>query len=161
MNLICWNCFGTASKGFPGLIKDMKTEYSASFVVLLETHTSGIQARKIARRTGFDNQFIKDRRGQSGGIWILWDSNHWNVKILKEYSQMVHVEVNPNSTSSWFITIVYGNPHYSQRQTLWNDIQDLHAEIDGLWALIGDFNAILKDSERIGPALSQSCTTES
>lgn len=73
MKLICWNCRGTASKGFAGLIKDMKRDYSASFIALLETHTSGTLAMRIAKRTGFENQFIKDPRGQAGGIWIIWD----------------------------------------------------------------------------------------
>lgn len=71
MNLICWNCRGTASKGFVGLVKDMKREYSASFIALLETHSSGTVAKRIAKRIGFENQFIKDARGQAGGIWLL------------------------------------------------------------------------------------------
>lgn len=40
------------------------------------------------------------------------------------------------------------------------DIQDLYSEVDGPWALIGDFNATLKDSKRIGPALANSRITE-
>lgn len=120
MNLIVWNCRGTASKGFAGLIKDMKRDYSTSFIALLETHTSGNVAKRIVRRIGFENHFIKDARGQAGGIWLLWDSNFWNIKVLKESNQMVHVEVMINNNTSWFLSIVYGSPYFTPRQTLWD-----------------------------------------
>lgn len=131
MNLLCWNYRGTAAKGFVGLVKDMKREYAASFIAFLEIHTSGTKAKRIARRMGFDKQFIKDARGQAGGICLLWDSNHWDITILRDSNQIVHVEVKVLNNSSWFLTIVYGTPHYTQRQTLWDEIQDIHNEIDG------------------------------
>lgn len=148
MNLICWNCRGTASKGFVGLVKDMKREYSASFIALLETHTSGNQAKKIAKRMGFEHQFIVDARGQAGGIWLIWDSVHCPIQILRDTTQLVHVKVSPSNASPWFSTIVYGSPHYANRQILWDDIQDIHSSIDSPWALLGDFNVVLHDYER-------------
>lgn len=83
MNLICWKCRGTAFKGFASLVKDMIREYSTSFVALLETHSSGNQAKRVAKRIGLDIMFIKDARGQARRIWLLWDSNHWNIQILR------------------------------------------------------------------------------
>lgn len=55
---------------------------------------------------------------------------------------------------------MYGSPHFSPRQSLWDDIQDIHSDIDGPWALIGDFNAILKAHERIGPPLARPLAIE-
>lgn len=145
MNIICWNCRGTTSKGFVGLTKDMKHEYSASFIALLETHSSGNQAKRLVRRMGFDHDhhFIVDAIGQSGGIWLLWDINHWNIQILKDTSQLVHVKVAPPNASHWFLTIVYGSPHFTRR----------HSICDGPWALLGDFNVVLHEYERVGPTM--------
>lgn len=145
-----------AARGFVGLVKDMKREYSSSFIALFETHTSGVKASRIAKRMGFENQFIKDARGQAGGIWLLWDSVHWNVQILRDSNQLVHMKVCPAISNPWFLTIVYGSPHFAPRQSLWDDIQDIHAEIDGPWVLLGDFNAMLFDYERIGPPMVRS-----
>lgn len=131
MNLIVWNCRGTALKGFADLVKYMKREYNASLIALLETHTSGSQAMRIAKRICFENQFIKDARGQTRGIWLLWDSTYLNIKVLNDSSQIVHVEVSVNNDRSWFISIVYGSPHYSQRQSLWDEIQEIHTETNG------------------------------
>lgn len=38
MNVTCWNCCGTMAKDFAGLIRDLRYEYSASMIALLETH---------------------------------------------------------------------------------------------------------------------------
>lgn len=79
MNAISWNCRGTASKGFVGLIKDLRREFCASMIILMETHNSGAAAQKIIRRIGLDSQYIEEARGHSGGLWCLWDSTIWTV----------------------------------------------------------------------------------
>lgn len=68
MNCLSWNCLGTAAKGFPGLVKDLRKEYSASLIFLLKTHSSGQVAVRQVKKTGFSGSFIEDARGQSGGI---------------------------------------------------------------------------------------------
>lgn len=71
MNIVCWNCRGTASRGFAGLMKDIKREFSCSLIILVETHTSGNTAKKIAKRCGLDEYFIIVATGQSGGLWCF------------------------------------------------------------------------------------------
>lgn len=56
MNLFCWNCRGTARKGFVGMMKDLIKEY-ISFVCLLETHVAGAKASRIVRRLGLGDSF--------------------------------------------------------------------------------------------------------
>lgn len=60
MNVISWNCRGSAAKGFSSLIKDMSKEYEASMFFLLKTHSSGDKARRQARKLGFSGTFIVD-----------------------------------------------------------------------------------------------------
>lgn len=69
MNIIAWNCRGSACKGFAGLINDIKRDFSCAMMILVETHTSEKLAKKIAKRCGFDSPFIIDVVGQSGGLW--------------------------------------------------------------------------------------------
>lgn len=60
-------------------MKDIKREFFSSLIILVETHTSGDTAKKIAKKCGLDNFFIVDAKGQSGGLWCLWDSNLWTI----------------------------------------------------------------------------------
>lgn len=153
MNIMCWNCRGTAAKGFAGLIRDLKQAYSAAMIILLETHTSGPTASRIIKRIGFDNKFIQDAHGQSGGIWLLWDSGIWNLSIVNSTAQWIHAEVKILGADSLFITFVYGSPHFVPRQTLWDELKEIHDDVNGPWIVLGDFNATIHYFERIGPPL--------
>nr|KYP52404.1 hypothetical protein KK1_025709 [Cajanus cajan] len=72
---------------------------------------------------------------------------------LVESDQFVHVLVK-NNNNHWFITFVYASPHSQFRVGLWRDISRLEAIVDGPWALMGDFNATLRDHERQGGSAS-------
>ena len=72
MNCLFWNCRGTGSKTFTGLIRELCQRYHVDFLALLETCSSGPKARKVARQLGFKNQFVVDSMGFSVGIWICW-----------------------------------------------------------------------------------------
>lgn len=58
MNFMAWNCRGTTAKGFSGLLKDLRREYSASLMFLLQTHSSGPNCLKQVKKTGFSGQFV-------------------------------------------------------------------------------------------------------
>lgn len=64
MNVMCWNCRSTASKGFTTIIKDMKREYKFSFLLLLETHINGRRATNIVKCFGFDGWFLQEASDQ-------------------------------------------------------------------------------------------------
>lgn len=57
MNFLSWNCRGTSAKGFPSLVKDLKKEYDSSLIFLLETHSSGENAGRIAKKNVFSGSF--------------------------------------------------------------------------------------------------------
>lgn len=122
-------------------------------IMLMETHTSGSGAKRIAKRCGLDSLYIVDALGQSGGIWCLWNSDVWNVDIISSSSQLIHMKLSYKGNPHWFLTTCYGSPHYAIRQDLWRQIRDIHAEINDLWVVIGDLNAITSAQERAGPQL--------
>lgn len=72
MNLICWNCRGTAVKCFVGLIRDLKCEYTIAMIALLEPHTSGTLAKKSSREMVWITivfRKFKDILEASGFFW--------------------------------------------------------------------------------------------
>lgn len=137
-------------KGFLSLVKDLKKEYQSSFVFLLETHSSGDKARKLVKKTGFSGNFIVDAAWQSGGIWCLWDLALWKVEVLTSSNQFVHMQVTWKGTLSWLITVVYASTSYVKRQELWDEMASLASSIVDPWVVLGDFNSILAEHERMG-----------
>lgn len=80
-------------KGFTELVSDLRRHYDASLIFPLETHVSGLKAKRRENRTGFKLNFILDSQGQSGGIWCLWNPEIWTTEILENYRQYIHLKV--------------------------------------------------------------------
>lgn len=53
----------------------------------------------------------------------------------------------------WLLTVVYGSPHFSPRQCLWSDLQDIALGVNNAWVVIGDFNTTVATIDRRGPTL--------
>lgn len=152
MNAISWNCRGIGNKGFVPLIKDISREYDATMIFLLEIHASGDRVRKIVSKMGFDGSLIIESLGQSGGIIAIWKTSFWQVDILKQSTQYLHLEVGWKREAKWLLTVVYGKPHLQARISLWDDLREIQLGVNTAWAMVGDFNAILSSNERAGGA---------
>ncbi|RYR10210.1 hypothetical protein Ahy_B05g078682 [Arachis hypogaea] len=50
----------------------------------------------------------------------------------------------------WYLFAVYGSPQRINRKSVWDNIRDLSSEINHPWCLLGDFNVILHNHERLG-----------
>lgn len=83
MKMLGWNCRGAASRDFVNLIHDIKKEYDVSMMFLVETH---VNSNHVISRFGFDNWFVEEAQGQSGGIWVLWNFQEWRINILQHDS---------------------------------------------------------------------------
>ncbi|XP_020211577.1 uncharacterized protein LOC109796303 [Cajanus cajan] len=155
MNWMSWNCRGAGSKGFSSLMNDVIKEYDVGVLCLLETHINGRRAKQVASRIKLDGVHIVDAHGQAGGIWYLWDSKKWDLAIVTQSSQFIHIKVRCGD-SHWFCTFVYASPHPQFCIDLWRELCSLASGIDRPWALMGDFNAVLKNFERSNSSGSRS-----
>lgn len=69
MNVLCWNYMGTTAQSFSNLIKNLRYDYSFSFLILVEMHMSGNKANNIIQNLNFDGRYIQEATGQASGIW--------------------------------------------------------------------------------------------
>ncbi|XP_020985915.1 uncharacterized protein LOC110274883 [Arachis duranensis] len=117
---------------------------------LLETHLSGPKANKIAKRFGFSDWFLKECISFSGGIWILWNSNFWNVEVLMSHRQYVHMKLRYGLESPWYFTVVYGSPQIRLRTSLWEGLKSIADNLTSEWCVGGDFNCVLSATDTGG-----------
>ncbi|XP_025617033.1 uncharacterized protein [Arachis hypogaea] len=148
-----WNCRGASAKSFPYLIRDLRREFDANFLLLFETHLSGDRGKEVRNKLGFDGCFVEEANGHSGGIWALWVSSIWKVDIFGHNRQFIHLLVSSKTSTTWLLTAIYGSPQKVNRKLLWNNLRNLAENINAPWCLIGDFNVTLHDHERRGGAI--------
>ena len=56
----------------------------------------------------------------NGRIWLIWDDNWYEIKMINNSAQMLHCQVNERSKGYQFIlTVVYGFNTVEQRKSLW------------------------------------------
>ncbi|XP_057452996.1 uncharacterized protein LOC130744851 [Lotus japonicus] len=153
INILTWNIRGAAAKGVPLLIKDLAIRHHISCMALFETRASGSRATNIVSSLGFDSSFVVDAEGFAGGIWVLWKSHEVQLQVLQAHRQFVHAQLTCGvSTSPFLVTFVYGSPQVATRNLLWTSLEDLGANANFPWMVIGDFNAILGADEKYGGA---------
>ncbi|KAK7379675.1 hypothetical protein VNO78_34364 [Psophocarpus tetragonolobus] len=94
--------------------------------------------------------FSSPLRRNSGLSWVLrlldWilkeRSDAFKLEVFDLFPQMVTFRCY-TSTNSWVAT-VYTSPIPTMRELLWDHIRTLQGNIHSLWALLEDFNEVIK-----------------
>ncbi|XP_020218078.1 uncharacterized protein LOC109801423 [Cajanus cajan] len=131
----------------------MIQEYDIGVLCLLETHISGDRALGVARRISLDKSFMMHANGQVGGIWCMLNSQLWQLEVMEHSSQYIHLKILKGALS-WFCIFVYASPRTQGRVALWGDLRRLAGQINGPWHLMGEFNAVLRQHERVGGSVN-------
>ncbi|XVF26371.1 hypothetical protein REPUB_Repub14bG0010200 [Reevesia pubescens] len=82
-----------------------------------------------------------DPIGRAGGL-ALWWTEDAKVKILSASIFCFGTPVELGSGAPWFFTFIYGNPHRSGRNKVWDLVKGLRQVRETRWCCMGDFNAI-------------------
>ncbi|KAJ6333873.1 hypothetical protein OIU78_010890 [Salix suchowensis] len=85
-------------------------------------------------------------------IVVGWNSDKFEVNMVHSSSQWITCDVLSLSCQDKIrLTFIYGSNSYNIRTSLWQYIKDVSIDnVNIPWALLGDFNAILKPSDRCG-----------
>ena len=56
----------------------------------------------------------------------------------------------PNESHPFLLTAIYASPNFSKRKILWNYLKKFASSVDLPWILLGDFNDMLEENDKIG-----------
>lgn len=87
----------------------------------------------------------------SGGLALMWKDS-FEVEILEADKRIIDGKVNMGAIS-FFLTCVYGDPVGSRRQDVWDRLTDIGLVRDEAWLLVGDFNELMSNAEKLGGAV--------
>ncbi|XP_043721057.1 uncharacterized protein LOC122668579 [Telopea speciosissima] len=84
-------------------------------------------------------------------IWIGWDEESLKVEIIKSKPQFIHLKVGIlGSSLAFHCTAVYAFNTLEGRLELWKDIEEIVAGMIDTWAVMGDFNIVWHQNEKLG-----------
>jgi hypothetical protein len=83
-----------------------------------------------------------------GGILLAWDSTVLSVTniVLDSFSLTGHVKMLDQK--NWWITVVYGPQEDADKIQFLQEVTERRSLCPGPWILLGDFNLILRASEK-------------
>ena len=72
------------------------------------------------------------------------------MEILTHSDHSLHALVKVNSPPLTFLlTVVYASPNFAKRKIFWNYLENLVATINLPWVLLGDFNDMTSEDEKM------------
>lgn len=88
--------------------------------------------------------------GTSGGLALFWKQS-LQVTVLSTSLNHIHTSIyDSGSNCHWLCTFIYANPVHANRRGFWNFLSSLNPNSSLPWALMGDFNEILGQHEKVG-----------
>ncbi|KAG8635731.1 hypothetical protein MANES_16G058825v8 [Manihot esculenta] len=118
MIISSWNCQGAVSPNFRRAVNEYRRLYKIDVIALLETRVSGSQADKICKDLGFEHWLRVEAFGFSGGIWVCWNNNGFELEVLNTHPQFINCKIKPTWGSPWIVSFVYGSPNTGLRRLL-------------------------------------------
>ena len=118
----------------------------------LETKVNEKNVEKIASRMlqGW-NRIHNFSYSTKGRIWVVWKPNHFTVKVVSMSAQHILWKVcSLLEMQSFFITYVYEENQEGLRLSLWQTLRDISSNMEDAWGVLGDFNLVLYNGDRIG-----------
>ena len=78
---------------------------------------------------------------------MLWKSKV-KLEVINFIENHILARVVEDDGFTWFLTGFYGWPEASEKKKSWTLLSHISSFVDGPWCCVGDFNAILHQSEK-------------
>ena len=131
---------------------ELYRRHRPNILIIIEPRIAEARAQAVINTLPHNHSQRVAPTGFSGGIWLLWnESPSFKVGILTHSDNSIHALVKvPSPSLSFLLTVVYASPNFNKRKIFWNYLQNLATAISLPLVLLGDFNDMLLDDEKLG-----------
>ncbi|KAK4381552.1 putative mitochondrial protein [Sesamum angolense] len=149
MILLSWNCQGLGSPCTVHALGELLRTHKPSLIFLAETKCKKNRIETLKRKFDLFGCCVESQ-GRSGGLALLWHKL-LSVQLQSFGHHHIDATIYPESeTEAWRFTGFYGFADVACRQRSWDLLSTLKNQSRRAWLIVGDFNEILDDSEKIG-----------
>ncbi|KAI8007760.1 hypothetical protein LOK49_LG07G03709 [Camellia lanceoleosa] len=148
MKILIWNCRRAGNNIFKRNLRELLNIHKPEILVFMETKVPFSSLGNFFNNLGFSASTVVDPVGKIGGIWMLWDTAHVNVRTSSVSNQYIQATIHREDYEEWIFSAVYASPNPVNRDTLWEDLERTAANMNQPWLVAGDFNDFTDLSER-------------
>ena len=120
-----------------------------NILIIIEPRIAEARAQGVIDTLPYSHSSRVDPAGFSGDIWLLWNERpSFSVEIITCSEHSIHALIKVHSPSlSFLFTAVYAPPQFNRRK---HYLQNLAVNISLPWLLLGDFNDMISEEEKLG-----------
>lgn len=122
----------------------------------METKQKFVYVSSLKESFGYGKLFTVEPLGLSGGLAVFW-KECYKVNVLSLSSRVIDLKVKLGLLS-FFITCVYGDPVRALRNKVWKSLAQMGSTRDDPWFLIGDFDELRSNAEKLGGTVRSDST---
>ncbi|XP_075670157.1 uncharacterized protein LOC142639915 [Castanea sativa] len=153
MSILSWNCRGLGNPRTVNALLRALNKEDPICVFLMETKLTTDQLNAKKQGWAYNQGIAVSSEGSSGGLALLWKPDaKVHVKNFSRWFIDAHV-VCKTTGLTWRLTGFYGQPDTSKREETWTLLESLGRYNTLPWLCVGDYNEIVKRSEKLGGAL--------
>ena len=155
--ILVWNVRGVNNQSKHRDIKELMNLKKPGLVSLLETKVKNKEMGKLYTSI-FPNWCFTTNNAwlDKGRIVLAWDPNIFTLDIKRCTSQLIHcIACRCQNKTIFQITLVYAYNDEEGRALLWRDLAEIATGITDPWTVIGDFNDVFSQEERMGRRIAR------
>lgn len=158
MSLVSLNVRGIGGVDKHLWLKRLKRENHIKFFAIQETQFE--EVNRIPVSSFWDNSLFDcegiNARGRSGGLFCIWEVSFFRkINVIRGNGLLVIHGSMVGVMEDVFIVNVYAPHSVDGKKQLWVDITNLIQQQDGMWIVLGDFNAVRAKEERFNSDFCQ------
>ena len=152
MSILCWNYRGFGNRQTIQELEDLVQAQDPAVVFLAETWLLNARLGGIKETLQIGDFFGVSKVSLGGGLALFWKKD---VVVDVESSSLNHIDflINKGKEDEWRFTGFYGASETQKRVKSWDLIRSLHNRFRVPCLVVGDFNEIIKSSEKRGGRL--------
>jgi hypothetical protein len=155
--ILCWNPRGLNDPAKCDYVRELTNSLSVNLVCFQETKMNVIDRFTIIQCLGpsFDGFDYLPAEETRGGILLAWKTSAMTITNISKDSFAITGEVHAPGREPWWITTVYGPQSTEDKIQFLIEQAERRSLWPGPWLVIGDFNMILRASEKITRTLTE------
>ncbi|XP_060969466.1 uncharacterized protein LOC133036753 [Cannabis sativa] len=153
MKIISWNARGLGNPSAFRQLRLLVQQQTPHVLFLMETKLACNVVSRFRQSLKFNNGLKVPRVGLSGGLMLLWKDNV-DVTLLNFNANLFDCYMKCDTGPTWHFSAFYGAPETQNRIHTWTLLERCKDVAPLMpWLVIGDFNEILSNQNKLGGAL--------